>query len=102
MADFIEQHGAEDHEAEHDLLRVALDVREVHPVLDHRDGEGARQRAEHPAFASAEARAADDDGFVATLLSFRDDIVANHLEERVVEREQGDADGALRLGGGGL
>jgi hypothetical protein len=36
------------------------------------------------------------------LLALRSDVVTDHLEEWVVEREQGHANRALRLGGGRL
>ena len=39
--------------------------------------------------------AADDDRFVAGLLQLRRDIVADHAEERVGERQHRDADGSL-------
>ena len=59
-ANFIEQHRAEDYEAEDDLLRVALDVGKVHPVLDYGNRERTSERAKHLALAAAEARATDN------------------------------------------
>jgi len=44
VADSIEQHRAENDQTEHDLLRVAFDVGEVHAVLDHGDGGGLTDR----------------------------------------------------------
>lgn len=46
----IGQDGAKDHQAEHDLLGVALDSHQVHAVLDHGDDERAHQGAEDLTF----------------------------------------------------
>src|SRR5262245_1817490 len=62
----VEQDGPEDDTAKHDLLQVALDVHQVHPVLDDRSDQRADQGSKHTAFAAGETRASDDNG--------RDDI----------------------------
>src|SRR6266702_8144529 len=54
----VEQHCAQDHEAEDDLLGVALHPGEVHAVLDHGDDEGADEGAQDPALAAGEGGAA--------------------------------------------
>lgn len=42
----VDQDRAENYYAQYDLLRVALDVRQVHAVLDDRDHQCADERAE--------------------------------------------------------
>ena len=46
MANCIEQHRPKNDEAQHNFLGVALDVRQVHPILNDGDCKGARERAE--------------------------------------------------------
>src|SRR2546422_3457487 len=42
----IEQYGAEDDEAKDDLLAVTLNAGQVHPVLNHGDGQSTDERSE--------------------------------------------------------
>ena len=52
----------QNHQPQHDFLRIAADAHQVHAVLDHGDEQRPEQRAEHPALAAGKRSAADDHG----------------------------------------
>ena len=62
MPNFVEQHCSENHASQNNLLRIALDVREVHSILNNGDRERSDQCAEHFPFAATETGTANNDG----------------------------------------
>src|ERR1700722_8874645 len=62
LTQFVEDDGEQDHDAEHDVLRVGLDVGEVDHVVEAADQERAEELADDRAAAAHHARAADDNG----------------------------------------
>ena len=62
LLQLIQQHGGQDQHPEHDHLFVARHPGHVQAVLDHRDDQGADQRAEDAALAAGQAGPAHDHG----------------------------------------
>src|SRR5438477_10456576 len=57
----VEQHRSQNDDAEHDLLRVTFDTREIHSILNDGDDQRADERAENAPLPAAETGATDDD-----------------------------------------